>query len=96
MSDKKTGGPAFPRIGEGKGNPAYDEAGMTLRDYFAAKAMQGMVASGVTRDLGGLTSDDPSWDGHGALQKCIMEHRAPMIATVSYAIADAMLAERNR
>jgi hypothetical protein len=31
----KTGGPAFPT------GTAY--AGMTLRDYFAAKAMQGMM-----------------------------------------------------
>ena len=33
MSDKNTGGSAFP-------NPDYAEEGMTLRDYFAAKAMQ--------------------------------------------------------
>ena len=32
--DKKTGGPAFP-----PSNPGYAH-GMTLRDYFAAKAMQ--------------------------------------------------------
>jgi hypothetical protein len=35
MTDKQTGGPAFPY------GTAY--AGMTLRDYFAAKAMQGMM-----------------------------------------------------
>jgi hypothetical protein len=34
---KDDGGSAFP-------NPAYCESGMTLRDYFAAKAMQGMLA----------------------------------------------------
>lgn len=34
----KTGGPAFPY------GTAF--AGMTLRDYFAAKAMQGVLASG--------------------------------------------------
>ena len=32
------GGPAFPRTGWP------NETGMTLRDYFAAKAMQGMLA----------------------------------------------------
>jgi hypothetical protein len=37
MTDKTTGGPAFP-WGAGF-------AGMTLRDYFAAKAMQGMLAN---------------------------------------------------
>ena len=36
-----TGGPAFP-TGTG-GNTPYSN-GMTLRDYFAAKAMQGMLA----------------------------------------------------
>ena len=42
-----TGGPAFPCD-----LTAYDEEvvkniqGMTLRDYFAAKAMQGMLANG--------------------------------------------------
>jgi hypothetical protein len=44
MSNTNTGGPAFPY-------PFYDEKGhcidgiegMTLRDYFAAKAMQGLL-----------------------------------------------------
>ena len=38
-----TGGPAFP-------TPAHNLAndGMTLRDYFAAKAMQGMLAGTLT------------------------------------------------
>ena len=35
-----TGGPAFP--GTNAYGSVYD--GMTLRDYFAAKAMQGMIA----------------------------------------------------
>ena len=40
MSDTNTGGPAFPR------NISYPhESGMTLRDYFAAKAMQGLISS---------------------------------------------------
>ena len=41
------GGPAFPGVGyvsqDGKKNPE----GMTLRDYFAAKAMQGVIAGTV-------------------------------------------------
>ncbi len=42
--NKETGGPAFPEM-----RFAHDEvvftggSGMTLRDYFAAKAMQGLV-----------------------------------------------------
>jgi len=40
MSDTNTGGPAFPR------DHAHDgHNGMTLRDYFAAKAMQGFLAT---------------------------------------------------
>ena len=35
-----TGGPAFPYV-LGEGNFVKYENGMTLRDYFAAKAMQG-------------------------------------------------------
>ena len=38
MSYKNTGGPAFPWTGVGL-------EGMTLRDYFAAKAMQNMLQS---------------------------------------------------
>ena len=40
MSTTNTGGPAFPTE-----RPAMSEygKGMTLRDYFAAKAMQGMM-----------------------------------------------------
>ena len=39
---KNTGGPAFP-IGSGD---MRDPTGMTLRDYFAAKAMQGFISCG--------------------------------------------------
>jgi hypothetical protein len=42
MSDINTGGPAFPSHGS-MGEVAHE--GMTLRDYFAAKAMQGFMAS---------------------------------------------------
>ena len=44
-----TGGPAFPfppyEYSDGDLNPGND--GMTLRDYFAAKAMQGFAARDV-------------------------------------------------
>ena len=48
-SDKQTGGPAFPfslHIGGSAGIVDAEECGaggMTLRDYFAAKAMQGFA-----------------------------------------------------
>ena len=50
MSNTNTGGPAFP-------TPRYERGdmyslGMTLRDYFAAKAMQGMLACPVQPQSG--------------------------------------------
>jgi len=40
MSNTNTGGPAFPYENR------YEHEGMTLRDYFAAKAMQAIVSNG--------------------------------------------------
>ena len=42
---KSDGGPAFPHVWVDDGRPAVIAAGMTLRDYFAAAAMQGWLAS---------------------------------------------------
>jgi hypothetical protein len=42
MSNTNTGGPAFPSHGS-MGEVTHE--GMTLRDYFAAKAMQGLLAN---------------------------------------------------
>ncbi|WP_029143569.1 hypothetical protein [Methyloversatilis discipulorum] len=47
MSANENGGPAFPVPGLSNlpnGDFIYPEAGMTLRDYFAAKAMQVCLA----------------------------------------------------
>ena len=46
MSNTNTGGPAFPDPQENWRG----EKGMTLRDYFAAKAMQGDLIAGVHPD----------------------------------------------
>lgn len=43
MSNTNTGGPAFPAAVVFQDQVVY-EGGMTLRDYFAAKAMQGLLA----------------------------------------------------
>jgi hypothetical protein len=40
----KTGGLAFPFV-PGDGSALYESEGMTLRDYFAAKYMQGVSAN---------------------------------------------------
>ena len=65
------GGPAFPSVGEGFGNPNYSTPGMTLRDYFAAAALQGLLAA---------FNDCPD---------------AGPFASMSYAMADAMLRARE-
>jgi hypothetical protein len=43
MSEKDNGGPAFP-VGFQHGESIAMKGGMALRDYFAAKAMQGFAA----------------------------------------------------
>jgi hypothetical protein len=53
MSNTNTGGPAFPAPSgwDSQGNWCRnytDSEGMTLRDYFAAKAMQGILVATVT------------------------------------------------
>jgi hypothetical protein len=50
MTTNKDGGPAFPSVGEGFGNPSYSAPGMTLRDWFAGQALQGLLASTKTSD----------------------------------------------
>ena len=42
----ETGGPAFPPTHD----PNTHEFGMTLRDYFAAKAMEGILASNTEHE----------------------------------------------
>lgn len=73
---KNDGGSAFPVV-----NQMGTQSGMSLRDYFAAKAMQGWLASY------GDEASHPARYGNGA---------ADDLARDSYAIADAMLAEREK
>jgi hypothetical protein len=56
VSEIKDGGPAFPQLAE-LGDIAYTTNGMTLRDYFAAKAMQAFIAR-QGYDMDGETFDD--------------------------------------
>ena len=44
MSNIETGGPAFPFSCQGETTAPEIYYGMTLRDYFASKAMQGLYA----------------------------------------------------
>ena len=82
MSDK-TGGPAFPRPAstDQEFNARIPpQQGMTLRDYFAAKAMQAIITGCVS----GNSRADISWTE--------ADLWAP---TIAYQVADAMLAARQ-
>ena len=50
MSNTNTGGPAFAQQLESNRDGYAVTGGMTLRDYFAAKAMQGDLVGGVHRE----------------------------------------------
>ena len=80
MSKIETGGPAFPKVSD---NPFAPE-GMTMRDYFAAKAML-VIATFASHGLHNL-GDGVSDVGKSAEEK---------IATDSYRLADAMLKARE-
>ena len=60
MSNTNTGGPAFPSTEPSQEHtPFFDHHdGMTLRDYFAAKAMQGLIGCADWRE--GLDEDEAS------------------------------------
>jgi hypothetical protein len=55
MSNTNTGGPAFPTTQENGCNSG--EPGMPLRDYFAAKAMQGLLVGTKTGSATVLATD---------------------------------------
>jgi hypothetical protein len=56
MNNTNTGGPAFPQYVISNGG-AFVDGGMTLRDYFAAKAMQGLLAGTKTGSATVLATD---------------------------------------
>ena len=80
MSKINDGGPAFPRVGEGFGNPEHDAPGMSLRDWFAGQALVGMLSHPGCEVMGSYHNN---CDEKG-------------VASVAYAYADAMLAEREK
>lgn len=75
-----TGGTAFPTSGENYERD-YSESGMTLRDYFAAKALHAAVGANW-RDLAYDPQDGLSLIGNSA--------------RLAYMLADAMLLERAK
>ena len=93
----KTGGPAFPRKGvrvlipkELEDNPyvekiEYFEDGMTLRDWMAGMALQGITAN-----------NDHVLNLPGDYGKDNNLPYTESVAKIAYAYADAMLKERER
>lgn len=82
--EKNDGGPAFPFPTEatqrGYNGTREGEPGMSLRDYFAAAALQGMLANsfndGFTKPMSLATAEE--------------------IADMAFRQADCMLAERSK
>ena len=83
MSDKDTGGPAFPCEVVPTGYGTMIHEGMTLRDYFAAKAMQAMLASPELMVV--VTAD-----------QVLGENAKQRISNLSYQYADALLKAREQ
>lgn len=82
-----TGGQAFPCEG-GTDSGLHPDAGMTLRDYFAAKAMQGALANSEAIHAGA----EPT---NSCLFGARSRETARDYAMSAYRIADAMLAARG-
>ena len=84
MTNTNTGGPAFPQAEVDRdGVTITHHPGMTLRDYFAAKAMQSIYAANVDWEPTGTPMDEES-----------LQVLAD-VAKDAYALADAMLKARE-
>ena len=84
MSDKKKSKEsAFPST-----QPSFGEwrVGMTLRDYFAAKAMQSTLLASMTNDCVATVLAGDGTPGYAATET----------AKLAYLLADAMLRERAK
>ena len=81
------GGPAYPTEGYDHPNHGYifGSPGMTIRDYFAAAALQGWLSGPCQGDILDDYLDD---------DKAFAEHQA-IVARSCYGYADAMLAARE-
>ena len=87
MSDKRTGGSAFPVVipglvySDGSSEPpSIEDRGMTLRDYFAAAAMQGCLSYSYCSPARGNYHENAS---------------ANTVAEHAYEYADAMIEARK-
>lgn len=96
MSGRNDGGPAFPVCDTSQNTATgettvhqYVQSGLTLRDYFAAKALASMDDTHAIRRGTGYGSGY----GSGFTESAIME--ADAIARSCYVLADAMLKARQ-
>lgn len=78
----KNGGPAFPLIHSESMKTLIEQGGITVRDYFAAKAMQAFISNEKISKGPWLTEHLPKIFSH--------------TAKAAYDMADAMLANRNK
>ena len=81
MSEIRTGGPVFPISGEACRDFDTHE-GIHLRDYLAAKAMQALMTGDTLQKLDKVLQDE--------------DKVFALVAKSAYAMADAMLAERQK
>ena len=90
---KATGGPAFPLHNHGAQTLGMHLSGMTLRDYFAAKAMQGLMS--MTR-AGEYVDEEQGlpMDYEEGSEGTLFVH-TDWLAIEAYKIADAMLKARS-
>ena len=83
MSERKDGGPAFPaKHLNDHGMPMAVVNGISMRDYFAAGALQGFVRSWAESSM--IPDDD--------LRTKLFSN----MTRASYEMSDAMLAEREK
>jgi hypothetical protein len=91
MSDTKTGGPAFPCEWDYINSNREAANGMTLRDYFAAKASEDDINEHAWK---GHTEDFVTTDGYG--KKTVIKRQAMWTREqAKYRYADAMLKARD-
>ena len=84
MNSTQAGGPAFPIV---TATSAFSQ-GMTLRDYFAAKAMTAIIQSGK---WGPQTADLLHYED----DRDFVDLKAGCLAEGAYQMADAMLKARG-
>lgn len=75
---KPDGGPAFPL------NEPFKGSGMSLRDYFAAAALQG------------ITKDRENVNRIADIARDMNKDEHKQLAEICFSVADAMLAERSK